>query len=350
MMKERNRNVGIVMLVLTFAAIFAITATSPSQVYATSNSCTAQLSPSTATYSNYNSNVGLTVPVSATCSFSGGQLYAVGYAYDTSTNMAQSSANSLLTWISDSTYRGQLGFKLSPTLLGQNLQISVSIYGPSSYSPSAYYSPGNFLGCDTTSIACNYGVPYPNGGYGSVNYGQLLTSASETIQINPTNYSNNYPTGYPSNQYALYGSPYSCGYYQGCSYQGGIYRGAYCSSTNNPSCYYNGNPGAGYCQNLGAYCDFTYNVCSNPNSLSNQAQCSGYIYQPQNGCVELEVPVNSPYAAQVYQYYTLNNLPSSYPPLGSWVTVTGSIYQGSSASSSYNAACPGNYINVSSIS
>ncbi len=334
MMKQRN--VGIVMLVLTFAAIFA-TATSPGQVYATSNSCTAQLSPSTATYSNYNSNVGLTVPVSATCSFSGGQLYAVGYAYDTSTNMAQSSANSLLTWISDSTYRGQLGFKLSPTLLGQNLQISVSIYGPSSYNPSTYYPPGNFLGCDTTSMACNYGVPYPNGGYGSANYGQLLTSASETVQINPvqTNYSTpQLPLGYPQ----------SCGYNQGCSYQG-----AYCSS-NNPYCYYNGNPGAEYCQNLGAYCDFTYNVCSNPNSLSNQAQCSGYLYQPQNGCLELEVPVNSPVAAQVYQYYTLNNMPASYPPLGSWVTVTGSIFQGSSSSSTYNAACPGNYINVSSIS
>ena len=332
----KQRNVGIIMVALTFAAIFAITATTPSQVYATSNSCTTQLSPSAAIYNNYNSNVGLTVPVLATCSFSGGQLYAVGYAYDTSTNMAQSSTNTLLTWISNGTYSGQLGFKLSPTLLGHNLQISVSIYGPSSYNPSAYNWPGNFLGCDTTSMACNYGVPYPVGGYGAANYGQLLTSASETVQISPVQISQSPITGYPQ----------SCGNYQGCGY----YQGAYCSSTN-PYCYYNGNPGAEYCQNLGAYCDFTYNVCSNPNSLSNQAQCSGYLYQPQNGCVELEVPVNSPYAAQVYQYYTLNNLPSSYPPLGSWVTVTGSIYQGSSStSSSYNAACPGNYINVSSIS
>ena len=332
----KQRNVGIIMVALTFAAIFAITATTPSQVYATSNSCTTQLSQSAATYNNYNSNVGLTVPVLATCSFSGGQLYAVGYAYDTSTNMAQSSANTLLTWISNGTYSGQLGFKLSPTLLGHTLQISVSIYGPSSYNPTAYYWPGNFLGCDTASMACNYGVPYPDGGYGPANYGQLLTSASETVQISPVQISQSPIAGYPQ----------SCGNYQGCGY----YQGAYCSSTN-PYCYYNGNPGAEYCQNLGAYCDFTYNVCSNPNSLSNQAQCSGYLYQPQNGCVELEVPVNSPYAAQVYQYYTLNNLPSSYPPLGSWVTVTGSIYQGSSStSSSYNAACPGNYINVSSIS
>ena len=340
----KQRNVGIIMVALTFVAIFAITVTTPSQVYATSNSCTAQLSPSAATYSNYNSNIGLTVPVSATCSFSGGQLYSIGYAYDTSTNMAQSSANTQLTWISGNTYRGQLAFKLSSTLLGHNLQISVSIYGPSSYSAAGYYLPGNFPGCDTTSMACSYGVPYPNGGYGPANYGQLLTSVSETVQINPTTYSTNYPTGYPSNQYAFYGSPYG-----GCGYQGCTYQGAYCSSSN-PYCYYNGNPGAEYCQNLGAYCDFTYNVCSNPNSLSNQAQCSGYLYQPQNGCVELEVPVNSPVAAQVYQYYTLNNLPASYPPLGSWVTVTGTIYQGSSASASYNAACPGNYINVSSIS
>ena len=344
----KDRNVGIIMLVLTFAAVFAIAATSPGQVYATSNSCTAQISASAATYYYYNSNIGLTVPVSTTCSFSGGQLYSVGYAYDVSTNMAQSSANTMLTWISGNTYRGQLGFKLSPTLLGHTLQISVSIYGPSSYSPSAYYAPGNFPGCDTASMACNYGIPYPNGGYGygQANYGQLLTSVSETVQINAVNFQNGYPTSNPTNQHSYYGYgyPQSCGYYQGCTYQG-----AYCSSSN-PNCYYNGNPGAEYCQSLGAYCDFTYNVCQNPNSLSNQAQCSGYLYQPQNGCLELEVPVNSPVAAQVYQYYTLNNMPASYPPLGSWVTVTGNIYQGSTGSSNYNAACPGNYINVSSIS
>ena len=334
----KQRNVGIIIVALTFAAIFAITATTPSQVYATSNSCTAQLSPSAATYTSYNSNVALAVPVSATCSFSGGQLYAVGYAYDAVTNMAQSSTNGLLTWISNNTYSGQLAFKLSPTLLGHNLQISVSIYGPSSYSPSAYYSPGNFLGCDTTSMACNYGLPYPQVGYGPAGYGQLLTSASETVQINPVQ------VNYPASQTPLYGYTQSCGYYAGCS----SYQGAYCSSSN-PYCYYNGNPGAEYCQNLDAYCDFTYNVCSNPNSFSNQAQCSGYLYQPLNGCLELEVPVNSPYAAQVYQYYTLNHMPSSYPPLGSWVTVTGTIYQGSNGSTTYNAACPGNYINVSSI-
>ena len=329
------------MTALTFAAIFAI-ATTPTSVYANSNSCTAQLSSSTATYYYYNSNVALTVPVSATCSFSGGQLYAVGYAYDTSTNMAQSSANTFLTSTS-STFNGQLGFKLSSTLLGHTLQISVSVYGPTAYSASAYYSPGNFLGCDNTSMACNYGLPYPPAGYSpAAAYAQLLTSASITVQLNAVNFQSGYAINYPANQYTYYGYPQSC-YYQGCTYQG-----PNCSTTN-PYCYYNGNSGAEYCQNLGAYCDFTYNVCQNPNTLSNQAQCSGYLYRPQNGCLELEVPVNSPYAAQVYQYYTLNNLPASYPPLGSWVTVTGSIYTGSNASN-YNAACPGNYINVTSIS
>jgi len=344
--KMRMNKIGIIFLVFVFAASFAVTATTTP--VSAANSCTAQLSSPTATYFAYNSNIGLTVPVSATCSFSGGQLYAVGYAYDTSTNTAQSSANTMLTWTS-STYSGQLGFKLSPTLLGHNLQIAVSVYGPNSFSPSANYSPGNFPGCDTASMACNYGQPYQSYWYASVQYGQLLTSTSETVQISPINYQTNYPTQYQSCSYyqtcnSPYSYPQSCGYYQGCSYQG-----AYCSS-HNPYCYYNGNPAAEYCSSISAYCDFTYNVCQSPTSLSNQAQCSGYLYQPLNGCVELEVPVNSPYAAQVYQYYTLNNLPSSHPPLGSWVTVIGTISQGYSGASSYSATCPGNYINVSSIS
>jgi uncharacterized membrane protein YcgQ (UPF0703/DUF1980 family) len=47
------------------------------------------------------------------------------------------------------------------------------------------------------------------------------------------------------------------------------------------------------------------------------------------------------------QYYTLHGQ-SSYPTNGTWVTVKGQMYQGYNTSPT-GAACPGNYINVSSI-
>lgn len=76
-------------------------------------------------------------------------------------------------------------------------------------------------------------------------------------------------------------------------------------------------------------------------------QCSGYIYQDPSGCVELALTVSSYYGLLSNQYYTLHNLPSSYT-IGMWVTVTGELYQGYNYASN-GAACPGNYINVTSI-
>lgn len=87
----------------------------------------------------------------------------------------------------------------------------------------------------------------------------------------------------------------------------------------------------------------------------NLVQCSGQLYQNPNGCVLLVVPaltwVNDPgnVVTAGLQYYTLHDLPTSYPPLGAWVTVTGQLYQGANTSST-GASCPGNYINVTSIS
>jgi hypothetical protein len=121
------------------------------------------------------------------------------------------------------------------------------------------------------------------------------------------------------------GFGYGYGYYPNCGYYG-------CYPS--PSYTFNGN---------------YYTTCQSTGS--NQMQCSGFEIQNSNGCILLAVPVYNGYTfeSQVYQYYTLHNLPSSYPPLGSWVTVTGQLYQG------YNAApnggsCPGNYINITSIS
>ena len=116
---------------------------------------------------------------------------------------------------------------------------------------------------------------------------------------------------------------------------------------------YNGN----YYQNCGYYaCNYAspgyfnyYNVCQ-PTGSNSTVQCSGYLYQPPNGCVVLAIPIDDAYWAesQVYQYYTLQKLPSSYQPTWTWVTVTGQLYQ------AYNyapngASCPGNYIIVSTV-
>jgi len=121
-----------------------------------------------------------------------------------------------------------------------------------------------------------------------------------------------------------YGNYYGNGnYYQNCGYSG---------------CNY---PSPGYSN--------YYNVCQSTGS-SSMVQCSGYLYQPPNGCIVLAIPIDNAYWAEsrVYQYYTLQNLPSSYHPTWTWITVTGQLYQG------YNIApngtsCPGNYIIVSSV-
>jgi len=112
------------------------------------------------------------------------------------------------------------------------------------------------------------------------------------------------------------------GYYQGCGYYG---------------C-----PSPGYT---------SYYGCQSLSSSRDTVQCYGYLYKDSAGCIELAVPVNNGYyfETQVYQYYTLRNLPSAYPSLGSWVTVTGQLYTGYNVGP-YGAACPGNYIVVASIS
>jgi hypothetical protein len=120
---------------------------------------------------------------------------------------------------------------------------------------------------------------------------------------------------------------YGYGNYQNCGYYG-------CSS-----------PGSGYYFN-GNY----YTTCQSTGN-GNTFQCSGYLYQNSNGCIELVVPIFSGYSFEspAYQYYTLQNLPSSHPPAGTWVTVNGQLNQGYNMPSN-GPACPGNYINVTSIS
>ncbi|MGA2783245.1 MAG: hypothetical protein ABSF09_00915 [Candidatus Bathyarchaeia archaeon] len=249
----RARNRGIMLLVFILAAVFAVAGIS-SPVSA--DSCTAQLSYSITT--SYNSNIGMIVPVSAGCSLIGSQLYAVGDSYDTSTNVELGTAKTMLTSNNGAIFSGQLVFNLSPLVLGHSVQVSVSIYGGD-----------------------------------QVQYRSLITTTTETVQINPINQ-------------LQYGGcyPYNCNY-------------------NSNSCQTSG--------------------------YDNTAQCAGYLYQDPVGCIEVVIPIYSPLGLLSYQYYTLHNLPASYPPIGSRIIVTGQLNQGFNAAPN-GAACPGNYINVTSIS
>jgi hypothetical protein len=255
----RTCNFGIFLLVLIMAAVGV--GNSP----VSADPCVVQLSSSALmaqNYNYYNSYIGVITPVSVTCSFVGGQLYAVGDTTDTSTNTHVGSASAVLaSAYGVSTYTGQLVFSLPPTVIGHPLQISVSIY---------------------------------NGVIGSYNTGPALATAVGTVQVNSSN-----PIPY-----------------------------ANCYATNS--------------------CNQVYNYCR-PTSDPSTMQCTGYLYKDPNGCVELVISVYSPYGFLSYQYYTLQKLPASYPAIGTTVTVTGQVVQGSNLSST-GASCPGNYINVASIS
>jgi hypothetical protein len=122
-------------------------------------------------------------------------------------------------------------------------------------------------------------------------------------------------------------------YYQNCPYYGCAY--PYPPQNYNPaySNYYSYQP-----------------PCQANNPGSNSVSCQGFYYEASNGCTVLVIPVWNPMIQEsyVYQYYTLQNLSTTYPNW-TWVTVNGQIYQGTNTSPT-GAACPGNYINVASIS
>jgi len=109
--------------------------------------------------------------------------------------------------------------------------------------------------------------------------------------------------------------------------------------------YYNcGNYGCSL-PSLGAY----GNLCQST-SGNGTVQCSGYLSEPTDGCIELAIPYTNPdlLESTAYQWYTLRNVPSTLPSGGSWVTVIGQLYQGYTPGTN-GAACPGTYINVNSI-
>lgn len=169
---------------------------------------------------------------------------------------------------------------------------------------------------------------------------QTVTSVSQvTIATTTTNVAATGNDVGVGSGYYQYCSPYGCMYSPGPGYNTynpysppnpwtpGYYNGAYYG-------YYNGN---------------FYPPCQT--GSNNTVTCSGYIFQAQNGCTVLIIPIANAYYSEsyAYQYYTLHNLPSNAPSNGSWVSVSGQLYQGINTSSS-GESCPGNYINVTSIS
>jgi hypothetical protein len=91
---------------------------------------------------------------------------------------------------------------------------------------------------------------------------------------------------------------------------------------------------------------YNYDACWGTGQ-GNGVACDGYLMQDGNGCVVLAVPTDT-VQQPPYNHYSLQNLPSSYPPIGSWVVVKGLLFEGTNSGPN-GAACPTNYINVSSI-
>jgi hypothetical protein len=177
-------------------------------------------SVSTQQYYYYGGNFQLTIPVSASCSFYAGQLYATSSAYDTTYETLVGTAQTVLS----STYAGygyigQLTFTMPTSVQGHMVQFWVSIYG----SQNGYY--GGYYGS------------YP------------LAQVSSTFIVNPIYYQGyppypSYPT-YPS--YPPYGTypqhpsfPGYPEYYYGPNYypNGYYVYHYYCRSWNNNYCFW----------------------------------------------------------------------------------------------------------------
>jgi len=119
-----------IMILAILTVIIAVAIVNVSSVLAQAP-CVAQISSpyiSTSTL-NPNSNIVVAMPVSVTCSFTRGQLYAVGDAFDNSTNTPLGSVLSTLPSVNTSNqFNGQLVFIIPAADRGHSIYFSVSIY------------------------------------------------------------------------------------------------------------------------------------------------------------------------------------------------------------------------------
>jgi hypothetical protein len=251
-MKTRN----FTLLASAVFLVIATLATSNTQVYAQSP-CIAQVSYP-AISSSYNPNIGMTVPVSATCFAYNGQLFAVGDAYDTTTNSDLGSVNTGLSSAGNGNFNGQLNFYLPTTVQGDTIQVSVSIYN------TAFGNNGSLLA--TTSQAVTIDGSY-----------------NQSYQ-NSYSYSNNYTNSY--------------GYCQpGYSYIGG---GCYPPNNNNASYYNNG-----YCSPGNSYVGSSCYPPSYSNDYNNYSNYNNYYAYCPPGYSYIGGSCSSPgyYYYRIYRYH-----------------------------------------------
>jgi hypothetical protein len=224
-MKEKFAKTCTYALVIAILAVGTV-AIATNNNFALAQPCEAQLGTPNVTTQQYyyGGNFQVTVPVSASCSFFAGQLYATGTAYDVTYNMNVGTANTVLSsTYGGYGYSGQLTFTLPASSQSHSVQFSVSIYGTQ------------------------------NGYYGGYYGGNLLATASSTFLVGPSYYQSypTYPT-YPTPGYPSYPSyPYypSHQYYPwNWYYQNSYY-------------YYHHN---GYYNNYQHYCAPWNNNCSPP--------------------------------------------------------------------------------------
>jgi len=198
----KTRNLALILVLLIAAVIFA----SSNDPVLAQSPCLAQVGyPTISTSQYYGANIGMTVPVYATCSFYSGQLYAVGSAYDTVLNSNLGSVSTPLYTASIGSFNGQLVFNLPVAAQGHTVQFTISIYS------SAYGYNGSPLATTYQAVTVNGGYPYYQNSYaycqsGGYSYGNSC-----------------YSPGYGYNNYYAYCPPGYSYNGAGCSYPGSYY-------------------------------------------------------------------------------------------------------------------------------
>ncbi|MGO9645054.1 MAG: hypothetical protein ACLPY5_09935 [Candidatus Bathyarchaeia archaeon] len=239
----------LMVLSLVFFLAVAVFAASGSPVFA-QTPCIAQASYPAVSSPQGNYNFAVTVPVSASCSYTVGPLYAVGDAYDTTVSTDLGTVSTGLSLVGGGSYSGQLLFSLPASTVGHTVQFSVSIYNNyngQSGSPLATTSQSITIGSSYNQSYCQPGYSniggtcYPSTnsycqpGYSNIG-GTCYPSTYQSYPYNncPPGYANAggtcYPPTYYSNCYNGYyygaNSCYYPGYYYSSNYYGNGYSGS----------------------------------------------------------------------------------------------------------------------------
>ena len=227
----------------------------------------------------------------------------------------------------------QIGYAVLRTMnynLNSNVGVVVPVLARCSSINSQLYAVGNAhdttanadLTPASTGLTSGYGIPSSTG---QLVFNLSPNSVGHILQISVNVYSGQ-NNGQPGSSLATTSETVSVDFST--------------NYVNFSGCYYTGA------------CNTVYNYCQSPGISSllynSTVQCVGYLSQDSSGCILLVIPVYSTLGLLSYQYYTLQNLPASYPPIGTWVAVTGQLQKGSNVSPN-GAACPGNYITLISI-